>query len=188
MSCPDWKTLVQTRDALGRDPASWGDALAHLEDCPHCRKTALACAPSLLFRRLPQVALGADGIADMKRAVAVMRRTAAHQQAAQQGSHGRRFDSPWWRAAAVVAMLIALGLLQGTVQISPSLKPAPTPTAAALEETSPASPEGSESFAAFSPQPLVEDVQTASGTVIQLVDAQIDLLVFLSDEQKEHDV
>ena len=77
-SCPSWPALVAARDAgLGDDAAAeaaWLDALAHLDGCGRCRRPALAADPSLVFRALPRVEVGAADVAAMRQAVASMRR------------------------------------------------------------------------------------------------------------------
>lgn len=71
---PDWERLVARRDAAGRDPSGWHEAVAHMDGCEACRRAALAADPTLVFRRLPAPAVDAADADAMRRAVASLRR------------------------------------------------------------------------------------------------------------------
>lgn len=71
---PDWQRLVALRDAAGREPAGWRDAVTHMESCEPCRRAALAADPTLVFRRLPAPAVDGTDADAMRRAVAALRR------------------------------------------------------------------------------------------------------------------
>ncbi|HYO16729.1 MAG TPA: hypothetical protein VE685_26325 [Thermoanaerobaculia bacterium] len=109
MSCPDWTALAAHRhDRRGVEPDGWQTALEHFDSCPACRREALAADPTLLFRRLPEIARTPDDeeaeVHSMRQAVAAMR-SASRIEASQRSFAGWRR----WAAAAVLA-LAALSL------------------------------------------------------------------------------
>jgi hypothetical protein len=104
VSCPDWTTLAAyRRERRGVEPDGWPGALEHFDSCSACRREALTADPTLVFRRMPEIAMTPAGEADevesMRRAVAAMR-TASRIEASQRSS------SSWrrWAAAAVLAV------------------------------------------------------------------------------------
>lgn len=104
MSCPDWTALAAHRqERRGVEPDGWQTALEHFDSCPACRREALAADPTLLFRRLPEIArTPADEEAEvqsMRQAVAAMR-TASRIESSQRSFAGWRR----WAAAAVLAL------------------------------------------------------------------------------------
>lgn len=113
---PNWALLVAERDA-GAEPAGWEAALAHMEGCDGCRRRALAADPSLVFRRLPTVATGADDVDSMRRAVAALRQasraigteSAAPAPRADAGEQARRFAAALVLAAAGLGVWFAAG-------------------------------------------------------------------------------
>ncbi|MEM6455302.1 MAG: hypothetical protein AAF772_09440, partial [Acidobacteriota bacterium] len=107
-ACPDWHDLV-AREAERTDPAAWDAAIAHLmtEDgpCPDCYPTAIDAEPTLMFRTLPAsdaAEASADTIADMKQAVAALRRTAAVDHASD--------PPPRRRVRSLLAAAVGLAL------------------------------------------------------------------------------
>jgi|GEM_PF-5558287 len=115
--CPSsgqWNDLLAHRYEADRDqPEGWGWALAHMEQCASCRKTAVGLDPTLLFRRLtaPAPALEpAAEVAAMQQAVAAMRR-ADRVERTEQRSHGGMWTSGgrWVAAAAVALSTLSLG-------------------------------------------------------------------------------
>lgn len=103
MSCPDWTTLAAHRHARrGVEPDGWPAALEHFDSCAACRREALAADPTLIFRRVPEVAMTPAGeaaeVASVRQAVAAMR-TASRLEASRRSSAGWRR----WAAAAVLA-------------------------------------------------------------------------------------
>ena len=76
MSCPRWDRLVAFRyeGSEAQEPAGWQEALEHFDSCAACRDAAIAADPSLAFRRLPEVTLGADELASLRSGVDALRR------------------------------------------------------------------------------------------------------------------
>lgn len=111
---PDWEGLVARRDAGGREPAGWADAVAHMESCEPCRRAALAADPTLVFRRLPAAATDAADADAMRRAVASLRRAsrvAAADGAAPSAPTHRSLPERLRRVPAALRNLAAAVLL-----------------------------------------------------------------------------
>ena len=144
MTCPDWTRLSAHRaDPRRAEPAGWELALAHLDGCGECRRTALVADPTLAFRRLAvDDDAPAGDVEAMVEAVAAMRR-ASRLLPPPQGRRPRPPAAPpavdravaaardllgrgWARAAA--AVVLAAGLLA----LAPS-HPPPAPLGAAGE-------------------------------------------------------
>jgi hypothetical protein len=186
MSCPDWRTLGARRD---REPEIWDAALRHLDGCSHCVDAALAAEPTLLFHRLPAPRLRRGEIAEMQQAVAALRRNSR-----------RRTPPAWLRAAAVAAVLITAALLDGAVRrdaetrepgalaargaaadvarfIEPGLlrEGMPEPGLAAAPEPWEAGPQ----TLALERMPLVEYSDPSYGSVVEVVDDEVSLVLVL---------
>ena len=122
MSCPDWRSLVAHRFAPdGREAADWPAARAHLEECPACRRRALALDPTLVFAGLNRLqeraqppSLDTD---EIRRSLRTMRRTQAL------AARHSRLTLPGRVAAALVLALAAL-LLGGVPTGGPASEPA----------------------------------------------------------------
>jgi hypothetical protein len=173
-SCPDWRSLVARRE---REPEAWERALAHLDDCHRCGEEALAAEPTLLFRRLPRPAVGNADVESMKRAVANLRRTEPLQHPP------RRPPATALRAAAVAALLLAAGLLRGSAPIGTPIDGAAGGTAVA--STAPSAPIPAPKAAdartelSLEQMPLVELADPAAGSMIQVVDDEISVVVLM---------
>lgn len=184
MSCPDWQLLSRTRD---ENEAAWNDALLHFDGCDRCRGQAIEAEPTLLFRGMssPQAdRLGStDEIESIKSAVATMRRAETYRE--------QRKSSRWspsaLRAASLAALLVSAGLLQGS---GTSVQDGPVTLAesqgngvlawAPMSETDTLGEPASQSFSetrSLEQIPLVEDVDPAYGSIIQVIDQDISLLV-----------
>lgn len=174
MSCPDWKALGP-RGA--EDSPAWRAALEHFDGCARCRDAALTAEPTLLFRRLPKVDVGAAEIEAMKSAVRSLRRAETLEHAP------RRAPVRWLRAAAIAAVLIGAGLFLRDGGAAPDRQAlSRSPASAVAEAALPAAGLALD----FSHLPLVEDVDASLGSVIQLVDD--DLAVVVIEMREKTDV
>lgn len=184
MSCPDWSLLTLARD---EDEAAWDEALLHFDTCELCRKQAIEAEPTLLFRGMTSPRadlLGTGEIASIKSAVATMRRTQSYQE---------QRKSSWWsssslRVASLAALLLSAGLLEGVGLTSSigSLPTAEAPSGKVLAwvpaegEASALAEPASQPFSSIRSLeqiPLVEDVDPAYGSIIQVIDQDLSLLV-----------
>lgn len=103
-ACPDWTALAaHRRDRDGAEPAAWGEALAHLDGCPACRRAAPAADPTLLFRRLVAAPLPLDERAEVEAVLQGVTALRAARRVAQRSGRGRSWAR--WAAAAVLAFL-----------------------------------------------------------------------------------
>ncbi len=181
MSCPDWPSLVRRRDHA---PGAWNAALEHLDGCSRCRDAALDAEPTLLFRRLPAPEPRRDEIATMKEAVAALCRNSRPSRPLAAAA--------WLRAAALAAVLITGAMLQGAVATAPG--PAAPEAAGVLAARGMAASEiglaawSSESRSAATPpdatlsleqMPLVEYVDPAYGSVVEVVGGEMSLVLVL---------
>ncbi len=199
MSCPDWQTLVDQRDTasgaagsgdadsgdavLGR-PADWHAALKHLDNCSECQVDAIAADPTLLFRRLPVPEFGDTEVETMQRAVASMRRSAKVEER-RRPAFALPSAGPWIRAAAVTLVLLGSAVLHGTdprggdaaidsessqvAEVGESVQPAPGLPAVGL----------SMAARSVSRLPLVEMADPSYGSIIEVVDQDISVVVVL---------
>lgn len=173
MRCPEWRSLELRRE---REPVAWSAALTHFDECPHCRDEALAAEPALLFRRLPAPGISADEIADMKLSVAALRRAGAQSR--------RAIDlagTPWLKAAALAVLLIGAALIEaGNPGIAGPGGAIPAGADTCVQWLADAaSPVAGSSFAALEEMPLVEFVDPAFGSVVEVVDDKVSLLLVL---------
>lgn len=177
MTCPDWPSLRTQRD---QRPELWDEALEHLDGCPECHEAALAAEPTLLFRGMGEITVDAGEIAAMKSAVSTLRRSEALQETLEHPA--RRVSTGWLRAAAVAAAVVGATLLGGGL-MSMGEDPLPaSQTVAAV--TAPAEADPIATPAPVVEQaPLVEDVDPSYGSVVQVVDQDISLVVVLPGSQ-----
>lgn len=192
MICPDWRDLVARHDAETLADAEWHRALAHSDECPRCAEEALAAEPTLLFRGLPALAVGEPEVREMQQAVAGMRRNAAAE------SRSRRLSGSWLRAAAVAAVLLGAALLQGTAPMTTEGEAATLAVGSlALDEPWLAgeaaggrapdalplgvAPAAFETHA--SALPLVEMADPAFGSIIEVVDQDITVVVVMPENR-----
>lgn len=111
-TCYDWPELTaHRRRPQAEEPAVWRQALAHLDDCPACRRAALAADPTLLFQRLatPERADRNSDIDERSEVEAALQAVSALRAARRvEGRRsGVRRVSGWarWAAAAGLALL-----------------------------------------------------------------------------------
>ncbi|MCP3961031.1 MAG: hypothetical protein GY719_24565 [bacterium] len=161
--CPDWRSLCDRREAEQIEDAEWRRALEHLDDCPDCERDAVAIEPTLMFQRLPVLEVDADEIAAMRRAVAGMSRAESIERRRPAVSR------TWLRAAAVAAVLLGPVLLRGS---------GPSPTEiGAVQSTATEAPSQSETDLSLEQMPLVEFIDPAYGSIIQVDDPDLSVVV-----------
>ncbi len=175
MSCPDWRDLTLRREASAGDGPEWRTALRHLDDCTACQAAAPGYDPTLLFRRLPDLEVGDDQVEVMKRAVASMRRgeTIEHRR------------GPWLRsglrAAALAAVALGSILLRGAASAPDGVSASVAPASVAPASVAPASaaPKAVASEINLRRMPLVETVDPAYSSIIQVVDDDISVVLVM---------
>lgn len=171
MSCPDWPRCVALQD---EEPQAWDDALRHLDSCDACFDEAMDADPTVLFRRLPAPETSAADIASIKDAVATMRRTEPMARRTAPPPRRRRY------ALAIAATLAMVAALSGGWPGGST-----DPQVASLEtdlvheaETFDARPSEDE-FPSFEDVPLVEDLDPTYGSVVQVMDGEMSLVLVL---------
>ncbi len=165
MSCPDWQTLNRRREAQPDDSPEWLSALEHLDGCEDCQADAPAFDPTLLFRRLPALSVDRDGVEAMKRAVTSMRR-------GENLEHRRRpLPRAWLRAAALAVVALGSLLLRGAGP-QPEAETPPSATA----------PEAAANEIDLRRLPLIETVDPTYGSIIQVVDDDISVVLVVPSE------
>ena len=200
MNCPDWRALTDRRDAGTLDETRWQEALGHMDDCGPCQEEALAADPTLLFRHLPTITADASQVQSMQQAVASMRRSEAVQR--------RRSPNSWLRAAAVAAVLLGASLLHGSAPPSTTID-STVADAAAVDFTMTASEGGFADQTSMSADwgarpafetaplsltpvafethasalPLVEMADPSFGSIIEVVDQDITVVVVMSENR-----
>lgn len=167
MSCPDWNALGPR---AAEDSPAWRVALEHFDGCAQCREAALAAEPTLLFRRLPAVSVEASEVEAMKAAVRNLRRAEALEHPP------RRVPMRWLRAAALA--VLALGASLFLREGGPMERSSPPAVAAANANSA--------RVLDLSHLPLIEDVDASLGSVIQVVDD--DLAVVVVEMREKTDV
>ena len=158
MNCPDWRRLAAARDAAPGEPDGWLEALAHLEECPSCRRAAVEADPTLAFRRLSPLTLAGDEVEAMRRRVAALRGASAVAGPAPHRRLPRRVWQPVAAAAALAVALLAGGHAPGGVSA-----PAPGVTA----RRAPAAAFPPELGAELAAQPLLEELDQPYDHVVQ---------------------
>lgn len=203
MSCPSWDHVGAASD---RPEARISEAMrSHAATCPACYPKAVRLDPTVAFARLPEVAVSADDIESMKRAVATMRRssavggeTTAIGRAPEPVTHRPTLASIRWpanasllRAAAVAAVVIggSLGvraLREQPAPVGPVAVVAPDARAFRLPESTigahPAFRAAAMEPARLERGPLVENVKGFE--VIQMAGDDLDLVVLVPSTQE----
>jgi len=193
MTCPDWRSLRSRRDL---DPEAWEIGLEHFDGCDRCRDRALAEEPTLMFRRLPAPGVGADEVAAMKQAVAVLRRSSERRSGQRRSEKAGRKLPAMLRAAAVAALVLGTAALQGTGRGSlPRDGAAVEPLADLGASSRPLGrfaderPFADANLSAASPAalsiedlPLVEIIDPAYSSMVQVVDDEISLVLVLPND------
>ncbi len=118
MKCHDWRSQLAHRLDPDRPILpNWREAREHLEDCPSCRRAALAIDPTLVFRGAAAWSPGEDESESIRLAVRALRRTGQLREdsaTAEARVRGRLRDRR--RIAAAVLFAAALALLPGVVE------------------------------------------------------------------------
>ena len=170
MSRPDWQALAARVEAGPGDAPEWRSALRHLDECPACQAAAPAFEPTLFFHRLPALEADRGEIEAMKQAVTSMRR-------GQVIEHRRKpVMQSWLRVAALAAVLLGSLLLRGAGSV---------PDDAALSASgAPASlaPKPTASEIDLRRMPLIETADPTYGSIIQVVDDDISVVLVLPSE------
>jgi hypothetical protein len=200
MRCPDWNRL---RSRQENDPEAWERGLEHFDACDQCRDQALAVEPTLMFRRLPAPVVGKSDVEAMKQAVAVLRRSEERRSSPtvdRSSTFGLPavFDLPVLRrhpqilrAAALVALMVGAAALQGDRQAGPMSSPVAEVESFDTELPSSAFTLASTEVAGapeiLDPRlvddlPLVEANDPTYGSVVQVVDDEISLLLLLPND------
>ncbi len=186
MSCPDWQTLCDRRDAESGEPAGWQAAVDHLDDCPECQQDAVAADPALLFRRLPTPDFGVGEIESMQQAVASMRRSAKIEQ--RRPFMALATAGPWLRAAAVAVVFLGSVMLHDTDPQTGDPRTGDPQSADMVVDAEPSlvaeaplvpSPSSLAAARSASRLPLVEMANPSYGSIIEVVDQDISVVVVL---------
>ena len=169
LSCPDWRSLCDRREAEQLEEAEWRRALAHLEECSVCADDAIAIEPTLLFRRLPTIEISSDEIATMRLAITGMSRAKTIER--------RRpaIRRPWLSAAALAALLLGSLLLRGAGPDQLEAGPgAELPALGDLWEPAAIEPEVD---LGLQQMPLVEFIDPAYRPIVQVEDENFSVVV-----------
>jgi hypothetical protein len=170
--CAEWTRLepLIARRMAGDDAAEAllsAASFAHFEDCPGCRRAALALDPTLVLRPLAEPMrqeAERDEVEAMRVAVATLRRS--RSTAPVSAGAGR-----WWKVAAAAA-LVAGALYQLPL---PSAAPQGTTVAAAVAAAPGVLP------AEFSNQPVVEDLDRPDARVYQLGGGDVSVVMIVDE-------
>jgi len=165
MTCPDWGKLA----ALPREDAPWREAVAHLDHCERCWPLALRIDPTLVFRRLPDPEIDASMVEEVRRGVAVLRRSGAVEPARF------RLKSARWGIAATLFLAFSLALAPGGRHSLPATPEASTSLMAEAREGHDSLPTGhliagqSQALANTSVEaPLVEKIGERGARIYQI--------------------
>jgi hypothetical protein len=166
----DWQALTaHRRQRAAAEPAGWREAVAHLADCPPCRRQALAADPTLLFQGLPDAAVDAGEVAAMRAGVAALRRARALASTAVDRRDSRR-PAPD-RHRRLLQGVAAAGLAAAALTLTPAARvegPLAPDAPAAVGAALPATVWGPELLSEVGQLPMVEEVAGPEGRIYQL--------------------
>ena len=202
-NCPDWRALAARRDLDETGERLWDAALEHFDACSRCREAACEAEPTLIFRRLPAPRVEAAEIDAVRQAVHAMRRGRAledtpHEPPARR-SRPRR-SRPRRSVALAAALVAALGgalLLQGgagapeapsTLAMNAPTMNAPTMNAPTMNAPTTYAPAAALTGLDLEGLPLVEDLDPAHGTLIELHGDEVSIVMVVADNQEGFDV
>lgn len=171
MSCPDWPSLVALQD---EEPEAWASAIEHMDSCDTCFDEALAAEPTLLFRRMPAPRASEVDLASIKDAVATMRRTEPMTRPA-----APKAVRHWRSMATAAAILLTAVLTGGGWTGQASLDNVASVDLSHPDEVIELPLTNYDEVPHFEQMPLVEDVDPAYGSVVQVVDAEMSLVLVL---------
>lgn len=177
--CTEWARLEpMISRRLAGDGASEtllsSASFAHLEDCPGCRRAALALDPTLALRALAEPMsqdAERDEVEAMRLAVATLRRSGATAPAA--GGAAR-----WWKTAAGAA-LVAGALYQ--LPLPSMARRSPASTLLGTIAAANLAPAPSVLPAEFSNQPVVEDLDRPDARVYQLGGGDVSVVMIVDE-------
>lgn len=173
-SCPDWSNLALQQD---EEPDAWADALNHLDTCEACFDDAVASDPTVLFRCLPAPKMSAEDVASIQDAVHNMRRT--EPLARREEPPRRRIG---WRHLATAAAIMGAAVLSGGGWTD-GLRSVEGSQAARVAEAPAVESDGEVTLNDEMPEilgvPLVEDLDPSYGSVVQVMDAEMSLVLVL---------
>lgn len=185
--CPSWSRLVAHRLAgpAAEPPAGWTEALEHLETCSVCRADAYAADPTLAFRRLPEVPVGAEDLAAMRAGVETLRRAQRVEAGAEPAGEATAGDAAAWkRLAAAVVLVAALLAVHGPRPAGPPAGPVAGPASAAgfgLESWTGHALDG-EILDLWASLPVaVDDVEHPTASVYHIDDEELDVMMVVDD-------
>ncbi len=192
-NCPDWRALAARRDLDETGERLWDAALEHFDACSRCREAACEAEPTLIFRRLPAPRVEAAEIDAVRQAVHAMRRGRALEDTPREPPARRsrpRRSRPRRSVALAAALVVALGgalLLQGGAGApeAPSTLAMNAPTMNAPTAYAPAAALTGLDLESL---PLVEDLDPAHGTLIELHGDEVSIVMVVADNQEGFDV
>lgn len=174
-SCPDWSNLALQQD---EEPDAWAAALNHLDTCDACFDDAVASDPTVLFRCLPAPKMSAEDVASIQDAVHNMRRTEPLARR-EEPARRRRIG---WRHLATAAAIMGAAVLSGGGWTD-GLRSVDGSGATQVAEASAVESEGESTLSDELPEvldvPLVEDLDPSYGSVVQVMDAEMSLVLVL---------
>jgi hypothetical protein len=160
-ACPDWRRLAAARDTSPAEPAGWEEALAHLDGCAACRRSAVEADPTLAFRRLSPVAVGGEEVEAMRLRVAALRGASGVARPATRRLLPRRLAG--WQPVAAAAALAMAVLAGDHAPGGPRAAVVPIPALRAAERTVLPPSLGAQ----LSAQPLLEELDQPYEHVVQ---------------------
>lgn len=179
MNCPDWKTLLAHRLDSDREsesgvdgpPSEWPEALEHLEECPACRRRALALDPSLIFAAQAPLGVSDDEVGLIKANVHTLLRA----RAAEHASHRvRRGLGRLAAAAAVVALMVLLPTHTSRQALTSS------PALPGLASDARSVPAG-DGLLVEAPSPLIEPLDLPAARIYQLGGGDFSIVMVVDD-------
>jgi hypothetical protein len=188
-ACPNWRELLGSRfvSSSSAEPEGLGEALAHFDACPACRREACRIDPTLIFRRLPAAALDFDVEAErMLLAVAGMRASerVEFRHATALGSPlGRRLRSHGARWALAAGLAAASLVLGGRSDLAGGSAPQLAGSAASVALSGGVAPARLDSLAApAAVESAVEDLGRPDARIYQLDGERLSVVMIVDEK------